>query len=174
LLDNQDWVLLVRRHRFVQDRWGWELPGGYVDEGEEPRAAAARELEDQTGYQAGQLEHLVTFQPMPEMADAERVVFAGRDGCQIGDPVSSEDAGQVKWTPVDSVPGLIGLFEVSRDRVACRLPDVIALQGCSVVGGCRGCRRSGHGGAGSPGCGRNMPGGLPASRSGSGFRIWRS
>ena len=36
LLDDQDRVLLLWRHRFVQDRWGWELPGGLIDEGEEP------------------------------------------------------------------------------------------------------------------------------------------
>jgi 8-oxo-dGTP pyrophosphatase MutT (NUDIX family) len=25
-------VLLMRRHRFIVDRWVWELPGGYVDD----------------------------------------------------------------------------------------------------------------------------------------------
>jgi len=30
LLDGQSRVLLVRRHRFVSDEWGWELPGGLV------------------------------------------------------------------------------------------------------------------------------------------------
>jgi 8-oxo-dGDP phosphatase len=28
LVDDQERVLLLSRHRFVQDRWGWELPGG--------------------------------------------------------------------------------------------------------------------------------------------------
>src|SRR5580693_871491 len=28
LVDDQDQVLMLWRHRFVQDRWGWELPGG--------------------------------------------------------------------------------------------------------------------------------------------------
>ena len=27
LVDGQDRVLLLWRHRFVQNRWGWELPG---------------------------------------------------------------------------------------------------------------------------------------------------
>jgi 8-oxo-dGTP pyrophosphatase MutT (NUDIX family) len=56
LLDERGRVLLLRRHHLAQDRWGWEVPGGLVDEGEEPTEAAARELEDQTGYRAGRLE----------------------------------------------------------------------------------------------------------------------
>ena len=71
LVDKDDQVLLLWRHRFVQDRWGWELPGRLIDEGEEPIETAARELEEETGYRAGRLEHLVTFQPMVGMVDSE-------------------------------------------------------------------------------------------------------
>jgi NUDIX domain len=53
LVDDADRVLLLWRHRFVLDRWGWELPGGLVDEDEEPAEAAVRELEEETGYRAG-------------------------------------------------------------------------------------------------------------------------
>jgi ADP-ribose pyrophosphatase YjhB (NUDIX family) len=28
----------------VQDKWGWELPGALIDEGEEPSETAVREL----------------------------------------------------------------------------------------------------------------------------------
>src|SRR5690348_3893869 len=45
-------------------------------------------------------------------------------------------------------------LEVSRDRVAVRLPDVLAWGlRCVGGGGIRGCRRCGRGGAGSEGCG---------------------
>ena len=112
LLDAEDRVLLTWRHRFIQDRWGWELPGGLVDEDEEPREAALRELEEQTSYRAGQLEHLITFQPVAEVADAERAVFAGRDVQQIGEPVSSEGIGRLDWVPLGSVPELIAAGQV--------------------------------------------------------------
>jgi 8-oxo-dGTP pyrophosphatase MutT (NUDIX family) len=100
LLDGQGRVLLNRRHRFIQGQWGWELPGGLVDEGEEPSETVARELEEQTGYRAGQLEHLITFQPVAEAADAERVVFVGLDAQQVGEPVSSEGIARVEWVPL--------------------------------------------------------------------------
>ena len=89
LVDEQDRVLLLWRHRFVQDRWGWELPGGLIDEGEEPAETAARELEEETGYRAGRVEHLITFQPMVGMVDSEHVVFVGRDAEKIGEPTEA-------------------------------------------------------------------------------------
>ncbi|MEV4245681.1 NUDIX domain-containing protein [Streptosporangium canum] len=42
-VDDQNRVLLMWRHRFLADRWGWELPGGLIDAGEDAMATAARE-----------------------------------------------------------------------------------------------------------------------------------
>jgi 8-oxo-dGDP phosphatase len=112
LLDGQGRTLLTWRHRFVLDRWGWELPGGLVDEDEDPADAAARELEDQTGYRAGQLEHLVSFEPLPEVADGERLVFVGRDPEHVGEPVSSEEIARIEWLPLASVPELISAGQI--------------------------------------------------------------
>jgi 8-oxo-dGDP phosphatase len=40
-------VLLLWRHRFITDTWGWEIPAGGIDDGETAASAAVREvLED--------------------------------------------------------------------------------------------------------------------------------
>ena len=46
-------VLLLWRHRHVTATWGWEIPMGRVEEGESPEQAAAREVEEETGWRPG-------------------------------------------------------------------------------------------------------------------------
>jgi 8-oxo-dGDP phosphatase len=47
LLNDRDEVLMMWRHRFIIDRWAWELPGGYVDQpADDPLTTAAREVEE--------------------------------------------------------------------------------------------------------------------------------
>lgn len=52
-------------------------------EDEQPVDAASRELEDATGYRAGQVEHLITFQPMVETVDAEHTVTGSASWCYV-------------------------------------------------------------------------------------------
>lgn len=58
--DNQ--VILVRQFRAGPEKIMHELPGGFVDEGEEPVEAVIRELMEETGYVPGEIEELGTTQ----------------------------------------------------------------------------------------------------------------
>ncbi|MDP9847155.1 NUDIX hydrolase [Streptosporangium lutulentum] len=64
VVDEQNRVLMMWRHPFLSDRWGWELPGGLVDAGEDAITTAAREVEEETGYRPKEIEHLITYQPI--------------------------------------------------------------------------------------------------------------
>ena len=112
LVDDADRVLLLWRHRFVQDSWGWEVPGGLVDEGEEPAEAARRELEEETGYRAGRVEQLITFQPRAGTVDAEYFVYVGRNPERLGEPTEVNEVSRVEWVPLASVPGMIAAGEI--------------------------------------------------------------
>lgn len=112
VLNAADEVLMLWRHRFVDDSWGWELPGGIVDEGEDGVVAAAREAEEETGWRPGPLTHLVTFQPMVGMVDTPHEVYIGRGATHIGEPTDREEAGRVGWIPMSAILGLIDKGEV--------------------------------------------------------------
>ena len=64
-VDPEDRVLLVRQYRFAVGRELWELPAGKLEPGEDPEAAAARELEEETGYRALALRKLARLLPTP-------------------------------------------------------------------------------------------------------------
>ena len=112
LLDSQYRALLVWRHRFVQDRWGWELPSGLVDEDEEPAEAAQRELEEETGYRAGRVEQLIAFQPRAGAIDGELFAFVGRDPERIGEPTEVNEVARLEWVPLASVPQMIAAGDI--------------------------------------------------------------
>lgn len=46
-------VLIIREYRHAIRQYIWELCAGFIDEGESPIEAAKRELEEETGYTAG-------------------------------------------------------------------------------------------------------------------------
>jgi 8-oxo-dGTP pyrophosphatase MutT (NUDIX family) len=107
LLDDESRVLMLWRHRFLADKWGWEIPGGLVDEDEEPAEAAMRELEEETGYRADRVEQLITFQPMVGQVDSEHVVFVGRQPERIGEPIDTGEVARIEWVPLKSIPEMI-------------------------------------------------------------------
>jgi 8-oxo-dGDP phosphatase len=74
--------------------------------------AAARELEEETGYRAGDVQYVGSFQAMPSMADAERFIFLGTSPERIGEPTDLSEAARVEWIPLDAVPRMIDEDEI--------------------------------------------------------------
>jgi 8-oxo-dGTP pyrophosphatase MutT (NUDIX family) len=131
VLDGQDRVLMLRRYRFVPDQWGWELPGGIVNDGENPRETASREIEEETGWRPSTLRHLLTFQPMVGMVDSPHEIYIGRGAYHIGEPTDTEEAGQVAWIPLTEVPDLMARNELLGAGTLVALLHILATRNCS-------------------------------------------
>jgi 8-oxo-dGTP pyrophosphatase MutT (NUDIX family) len=129
VFDDQDRVLILWRHRFVTDEWGWELPGGIVDAGEDAAATAAREVEEETGWRPGPVEHLVSFQPMPGMVDTPHELYVSRGAQRVGDPTDLEEAAWIEWVPLDQVVELIRKGEILGSGSLVGLLYVLARRG---------------------------------------------
>lgn len=60
-------IVLVRQFRYGSDEFSLEIPGGVIDQGEDPIAAGLRELQEETGYVGRNARLLGSVRPNPAM-----------------------------------------------------------------------------------------------------------
>lgn len=95
ILDAPDWVivipekdekfLMVKQWRHGEKKLSIEFPGGVIDEGEDPETAAKRELEEETGYKAGKLTKLGSYNPNPALFSNHTHVYLAEDLIPTGE-----------------------------------------------------------------------------------------
>lgn len=93
-------VLLLWRHRFTTDTWGWEVPAGRVDEGETPEQTATREALEETGWRPGPVRHLTTYFPHNGTSDATFHLYVAEGAEHEGPPSDPSESERVEWVPV--------------------------------------------------------------------------
>jgi len=110
--DAREHVLLIYRHRFIMDRWTWELPGGYVDPDEDPALTAAREIEEETGWRPRSIRLLTSFQPLAGTADFENLIYVAEGAEDTGASPDVNEAARVEWVPLSKVRDMIANGEI--------------------------------------------------------------
>jgi len=90
-------VLLLWRHRFITDTWGWEVPAGRVDAGETPERAAFRETVEETGWEPGPLTPITTYFPHNGTSDATFNVFLATSAQHVGEPTDPDESERIEW-----------------------------------------------------------------------------
>jgi ADP-ribose pyrophosphatase len=90
-VDREDRIVLVRQSRAGAGRDLLELPAGIVDGGEEPLAAAKRELREETGLRGGEWSPLASFFTTPGFSDELMHLYLATG---LGEGDASPDDGE--------------------------------------------------------------------------------
>lgn len=105
--DNGLYVLLIERGN-EPFKGMWAFPGGFLEEDETIEACAARELQEETGLENIRMEQFYTFTE-PGRDPRGRtisVAFIAIIEMEKYNPVAADDAANIRWFPVDSLPHL--------------------------------------------------------------------
>lgn len=77
--EKDDKLVLVKQWRHGENSLSVEFPGGVIDPGETPMEAAYRELREETGFIAGKMTHLGSFNPNPALFSNHVHFFLAED-----------------------------------------------------------------------------------------------
>lgn len=106
-------VLLVRRGAAATAAGRWSLPGGFVDVGEHPGTALAREVAEETGLSVTSVRLLRA--DLDRTDPAKAVVALTYAVTAAGTPAPADDADAVGWFAADALPDLA--FAADRVRI---------------------------------------------------------
>lgn len=106
-------VLLLWRHRFITDTWGWEIPAGVAEPGEAIEDTARREALEETGWTVGPLTRLATYHPMNGLCDQTFHLFVAEGAERVGDPSDPSESSRVGWVPIPDLRAAIERGEVN-------------------------------------------------------------
>ncbi|HLZ10644.1 MAG TPA: NUDIX hydrolase [Chloroflexota bacterium] len=113
LIVNEDQVLLSKRAR-APFRGFWDIPGGFLEAGEDPREGARREVREETGLEvvlAGPAEVYVGRYG----ADGDYTLnLYYRATIVSGEPNPADDVTDLRWFAMDSLPENLA-FDHERD-----------------------------------------------------------
>lgn len=112
VVNAEDRVLLMWRHRFITKTWGWEVPTGIIEAGEAGADTAAREVLEETGWRPGAMQLVLRYQPANGIVDTEHEIYVAHGAEHVGAPRDVTEADRIEWLLLADVPGLIAKGEL--------------------------------------------------------------
>ena len=126
-IDNEKRVILIREYSPAYEEYEWILPRGGVEEGEDLTYSADRELQEEAGYKAQNLEKLISARCVSKQFKSETHIFLATDLSESkleGDEIEpleiqkftiSEIEKMIESGEINEIR-LIGAFNMIKDR----------------------------------------------------------
>ena len=114
-------VLLVRQYRYATDSWLLEVPAGKLDPGEKPEVCAAREVEEEVGYRAGELIPLGWIWTTPGFTDEVIHLFAAFELEEVERRPEDDEVIELVRTPLATALELVWRGELNDAKSALAL-----------------------------------------------------
>lgn len=112
-LNEKNEILMVRQYRYPVDKVLLEVPAGKIEKGEDPKACALRELEEETGCQAGELKLLFSFYSTPGFTTEKMYVFLARGLTYRGEHPDEDEFIETSPVPLEKALEMVDRGEIS-------------------------------------------------------------
>lgn len=97
VLDETQYVCLLRQYRHIAGQWLWELPAGKIDPGEQPLQTAQRELAEEAGLEASHWQALGSVYTSPGVFTEVVHLYLARDTRPVVIRHEAEELIEINW-----------------------------------------------------------------------------
>lgn len=122
IAENQDGnIVMVRQYRNALERYTLEIPAGGINPGEDFEEAAIRELEEETGYKAGQVEKLIDIYTTVAFCNERIGIYCGKVAERLKQHLDEGEYVDVVELPLEELLEKIWSFEIQDSKTVSAL-----------------------------------------------------
>jgi ADP-ribose pyrophosphatase len=118
-------VALVRQYRHAAGKYMLEIPAGSLEHGEDPREGAIRELEEEIGVTAENVELLTEFYVSPGFLTEKMFVYLATGLTETAQNLESDELIEIERIPLDTAVAMTldGRIEDAKTIIGLLLSD---------------------------------------------------
>ena len=116
--DEKGKIILVRQHRFPHG-YILEIPAGTLEKGESPKRCALREIQEETGYKAKKMTHLITYYPSVGYNTEEIHCFVASGLTQVKKKLDTDEFITVKKMELPRLIKMIKSGKIIDSKTIC-------------------------------------------------------
>lgn len=106
-IDKEGNIIMVRQYRNAINRYTLEIPAGGLNNGEDMKECAKRELEEETGYRSEHVEHLIDLYTTFAYCDEKIGIYCATDLIQSKQNLDEDEFLNVEKYSLEDVTAMI-------------------------------------------------------------------
>ncbi len=115
-IDDHGRIILVRQYRKAANKHLLEVPAGGIEDGEEPYAAAERELQEEIGFKSDNLIHIGGFWMAPGFCTEYMHAYIATDLKESSLPPDEDENIEVVYLDIERIEDVIKSGEVEDSK----------------------------------------------------------
>lgn len=120
-VDEDGNIFLVKQYRHPVGEEIFEIPAGCLEKGEEPKVCAIREVEEEIGYKATDMDYLMTIYPAVGFSSEIITIYVGTGLVKTEQNLDDDEEVEIFRFSLEQIMDMIAKGEIRDSKTICAI-----------------------------------------------------